>query len=674
MTRVESRLRIEADGTITAWSGKMEFGQGLRASYPRIVAEELAVDPSRVHVIFGETDVVPWDMGTFGSMSIEVDGAELRRAAAFARHTLLARAIARFGGSPAELAIADGAVIHTPSASTVSFAQLVGETPITGEIPDDVALASPAPTLVDAPAGADAIGIVTGRTQFVGDVRLPGMLHGRVLHPALHGAKLRSVARDRALAQPGVVAVIVDGNFVGVVAERADQALHAAHALEPVWDPAPIVESASLDVTMRGDPGLDLAFAGAAKRVTARYSTPHLASSPIGPSVGVADLRANDAFVYGTTQSPFGLRDDVAMIAGLTPDRVHFLPMAMSGGYGRHGSSDAALEAARLSKAVARPVMVQWGRADELHGAPHRPQMTAMLDAALDASGQIVGWRSDFQTSSYAYAGGARSAAAAAHRGAWNPIEMMTMMAGRNALPSYDVGAGEVRLHITPAKVRTGALRSLGASPNIFAIESFVDELAATAGVDPIEYRLRHVTDPRLRRVLEAVREHSGWARRVRTPGRALGVACVRYRATYVAEVAEVTVGADGTPRLEQVWCAIDAGHIVHLDGARNQVEGAVQMGASWTLIEELANRDGEVLAATWGDYPIATCLDAPRAIDIVFVGNDATPSAGLGEPPAVPIGPAIANAVFAACGARVRRLPIRRAEVLEARSSSVAG
>ncbi len=230
-----------------------------------------------------------------------------------------------------------------------------------------------------------------------------------------------------------------------------------------------------------------------------------------------------------------------------------------------------------------------------------------------------------------------------------------------------------MRLHITAAKLRTGALRSLGASPNIFAIESFVDELAALAGVDPIAYRLRHVTDPRLRRVLETARDRSGWTARARTPGRALGVACAVYRATYVAEVAEVSIDATGTPRLEQVWCAIDAGHIVHVDGARNQVEGAVQMGASWTLIEELPNRDGAVLASSWSDYPIATCVDAPRAIDIVFVGDDATPSAGLGEPPAVPIGPAIANAVFAACGARVRQLPIRRGAIVDALHGAAA-
>jgi CO/xanthine dehydrogenase Mo-binding subunit len=236
------------------------------------------------------------------------------------------------------------------------------------------------------------------------------------------------------------------------------------------------------------------------------------------------------------------------------------------------------------------------------------------------------------------------------------------MMAGRNGVPPYDVGCAEVVLHVTPAKIRTGALRSLGAAPNVFAIESFIDELAHAAGRDPIAFRLAHTRDPRLRRVLEAVRNRSELANRGARRG--LGVACVVYRNTYVAEVVEVAVALNGKVSLERVWCAVDAGHIVHPDGARNQVEGAIQMAASWALVEALPHRDGEVTASTWADYPIATFRDAPAAIDVVFSGDESAPSAGLGEPPAVPVAPAIANAVFAACGARVRSLPIRAEDV----------
>lgn len=667
MSRVEERLRFEADGSVTALSGKMEYGQGLRAAYPRLVAEELGIAPACVRVILGDTDVVPWDMGTFGSMSVEMDGLELRRAAAFARSVLVARAAERLRRPAAELAVDDGTVVCTTDGRALTFADLTAGAPITGEVPESVAFASPTPTCPDGPP--DALDLVTGRAQFAGDVRLPGMLHGHVLHPARHGAKLCAVDRDAAMAVPGVVAVVVEGDFAGVVAERHGQAGRALQALRPSWDPSPAVAPSQVtDVTMRGDAGVDEALGAAATRVSARYFTPHVASAPIGPSVGVADVRADEAFVYGSTQVPFGLRDAVAGIAGLPPERVHFRPRAMSGGYGRHGSSDAALEAARLSKAVGRPVMVQWGRADELRGAPHRAQMDAALEAGLDPSGRIVAWRSTVSTSPYGYDGAPRAGRRPTGRpGGWDPKQMLAMMAGRNAVPPYDLGAAEVTLHVRPGRVRTGALRSLGASPNIFAIESFVDELAHAAGVDPIDFRLRHTRDPRLRRALEAARERSGWGRSPRGDGRGFGVACVVYRATYVAEVVEVSVAPDGKVRLERVWCAVDAGHVVHPDGARNQVEGAVQMAASWTLIEELPQRDGEVLASTWEQYPIATFADAPRSIETVFTGDDTTPSAGLGEPPAVPVGPAIANAVFAACGARVRRLPIRPAAVREA-------
>jgi CO/xanthine dehydrogenase Mo-binding subunit len=658
MSRVEERLRIESDGSVTALSGKMEYGQGLRAAYPRIVAEELGIAPSRVHVVLGDTDVVPWDMGTFGSMSVEMDGLQLRRAAAFAHAVLLARAAATLGKPESELVLEGGRVVCTTDGRSVSFAELTAGSPVAGEVPEDVRLAAPPPTCPDT-AGGD-VDLVTGRAQFVGDVRLPGMLRGCVLHPAVHGAKLRAVDRSAAMALPGVVAVVVEGDFAGVVAERHDQALRALHALKPAWDPPPSLQSASTDVIMRRDPGIDEALAGGSVRLSRRYSTPHVANAPIGPSVGIADVRSDEAFVYGTTQVPFGLRDAVARIAGLSPGRVHFRPKAMSGGYGRHGSSDAALEAARLSKAVGRPVLVQWGRADELHGATNRPQMDATIEGALDASGRIVAWRSEVWTNPYTYDGALRSG----RPGGWDPAQMTAMMAGRCAVPPYDLGAAEVQLHVASARVRTGALRSLGASPNVFAIESFVDELARAGGVDPIELRLRHTTDARLRRVLETARDASGWAGARNGEGRGLGVACVLYRSTYCAEVVEVSIDQDGTVHLERVWCAIDAGHIVHPDGARNQVEGAVQMAASWTLIEELPQRDGEVLASTWDDYPIATFRDAPRAIHTDFTGDDRTPSAGLGEPPAVPVGAAIANAVFAACGVRARRLPIRTVRI----------
>ena len=674
MPRLEDRLHFERDGTVTALSGKMDYGQGLRAAYPRIVAEELGISPSRVRVILGDTDVTPWDMGTFGSMSVEIDGKELRRAAAFARTVLIARAAERWGCPPAGLEIGEGIVRRASDGCTVTFGALVAGAPITGVIPDDVRLASPTPTCPDSRSGPDAMALLTGRLEFAGDVRIPGMLHGAVLHSPMHGASLRSLDQRAAMALPGVVAIVQEPGFAGVVAERHDQAVAALAALRPEWAPPPVRSPEVTDMVLRGDAGVTDALTSASTRRCERYFSPHIAGSPLGPSVGTADVRADTAVMYGSTQAPFRLREAVAHIAGLPVEHVHFRPMAMSGGFGRHGASDAAIEAARLSKAVSRPVRVQWGRIDELRAGPNRPEMTAEIEAALDTDGKIIVWRSDVWTNPYTYDAAARPERAAPTPeggpretfGAWSsPSQMTAMMAGRNAVPPYDIGRVAVALHITSANVRTGALRSLGAAPNVFAIESFMDELAAAAGQDPIAFRLAHTRDPRLRRVLEAVRERSGWGRAERRRG--LGVACVVYRNTYVAQVAEVSVTSGGSVSLERVWCAVDPGHVVHPDGARNQVEGAVQMAASWTLIEELPHREGEVTGSTWDDYPIARCTDAPRAIDIVFTGDDLTPAAGLGEPPAVPMAAAIANAITDACGARIRQLPIRPAAVLHA-------
>jgi nicotinate dehydrogenase subunit B len=537
---------------------------------------------------------------------------------------------------------------------------LVANSPIVGEVPEDVTLARPTPTVPDSPAGPAARDIVTGRAEFAGDVRLPRMVHGAVLHPAIHGARLEKIDQAAALSLPGVIAVVRDETITGVVADREDQARAALAALRPVWARSPTMPSTSTDVVLRSDPGTRAALDSAPKKVRARYFTPHVAGSPLGPSVGLVDIQLDHALVYATTQVPFRLRDAVAEIAGLPVERVHFRPRPMSGGFGRHGASDAAIEAARLSKAVGRPVRVQWGRADELRAGPNRPEMTAEIEAALDDAGRITAWRSNIHTNPYSYdAGGGGSRLRSGHGAnpAWSaPEQMLAMMAGRNAIPSYDLGLAEVALHVTPGRVRTGALRSLGASPNVFAIESCMDELAHAAGQDPIAFRLAHVVDPRLRKVLVTVRERSGWSESHR-PG--LGVACVAYRQTYVAEVVEVAV-ARGRVSVERVWCAVDPGHVVHPDGARNQVEGAVQMAASWTLFEELPHHDDEVTGLSWADYPIATCQDAPRAIDVVFTGDDTTAPTGLGEPPAVPIAAAIANAICDATGARVRELPIR--------------
>ncbi len=652
--RVEQRIFIEPDGTVIARSGKVEYGQGIRTGFARIVAEELDVSIEHVRVELGETDRVPWDMGTFGSMSTAVDGKRLRAAAAYARLLLLDRASARLGSPASELDTRDGRVVARDGRA-LAYNELAADEPLTGEVPERVTGVRAAAPTEDTPLRLEALDIVTGRARYAADVRLPGMLRGHVLHPPRRGARLVTVDERAARNIPGVVTIVREGDFVGVVAERDEQALAALGELRAEWKDAEVTSVAPISVVLRRDEGIEAALTTGSLTLEAHYEIPHIAHASIGPNAAVADVREGDADLYVATQRPFGLRDEAAELLGLSPERVHVHPQAMSGMYGRGNMNDAAMDALRLSRAACRPVLVQWTRADEFRLSPQRPILDADIRAALGTTGAIAAWRYRTRTNTHAYGDGTA------------PSRILEMTAGRNAVPPYRLGLAEVLLEVVPGAVRTGAFRSLAAAPNVFAIESFIDELACASRQDPLAFRLRLTDDFRLRRVLETVRRRSAWDRRPHEAGHGFGIACAIYNGTYVAEIAEVIVSSNGGVRLERIWCAVDPGRLVHPDGARNQIEGGVQQAASWTLLEELQLRDGEATAATWKDYPIATFHDAPREIDVVFTAEQSTGSTGIGEPGSVPTAAAIANAVFDACGARMRRLPLTPASVAAA-------
>ena len=616
--RLEERIRVDADGQVTVFSGKVEFGQGIRTAFAKIVAGELGVSLDRVTVVLGDTALVPYDMGTFGSRSIAQDGEILRRAAAHARGLLAAKR------------------------------------PLVGPIPD-VIPGEPAPPAAG-PRRVEAADIVTGRAHYVADLRLPGMLRGAVARPPVRGARPSRVEDGAARAMSGVVAVVRDGDLVGVVAERQAQAVAAVQALEIEWLPPEVLDQDTQSIAIREDPGVDAALSGAATRVEATYAMPYISNAPIGPSAAVADVRTDGVTVYAGTQRPFGLRDEIASAVGVESERVRVIPLMPSGTYGRNSVGDAALEAARLSKACGRPVLLQWSREEEFSQGPARPACALEIAAGTDEAGRFVAWRYDEHTNAHG-SGGARD------------IRIAPFTSGRNAVPPYAVPSLAVTLHIEPSPLRTASFRSLAAAENVFAIESLVDELAAARGEDPLELRLRNTQDPRLRAVLEAVAERSDWRARPRGEGHGYGMACTLYaHGTYVAQVAEVTVALNGRVRLGRFWCAIDPGRVIDANGVRNQCEGAIVQSASWTLLEELKQRDGQVATTGWDTYPIATFRDAPAEIDVHVMGTQSEPPTGVGEPPGVPVAAAIANAVFSACGARVRELPITADRVRTAR------
>jgi nicotinate dehydrogenase subunit B len=654
--RVEQRIAIESDGAVIARSGKVEYGQNIRTGFAKIVAEELAVPFDRVRVELGETERVPWDMGTFGSMSTSVDGKSLRSAAAYARSLLIDRASKHFSIGTEQLTIRNGCVF-SPDGRAVSYQELTAGNPLSGQVPDQVPTAAPVAPAEDKPLRLEAADIVSGRARYVADVRLAGMLRGHVLQPPYQGARLVRVNDEAARQIPGVVRIVQEGDFVGVVAERDEQALTAVRLLDAEWAPAPAAPMKPIDLVLRRDDGVEAAFAGAAVRLDARYHVPHIAHASIGPNASLADVRADGADLYVATQRPFAMRDAVSALLRLPPDQVRVHPQVMGGMYGRGNAGDAATEAARLSHAVGRPVLVQWTREEEFRLSPCRPTLDAEVQAALDSTGALVGWRYDVRTNFHTYDVSAAP-----------PPGVLEMTSGRNAVPPYRLGSAEVLLHVELAALRTGAYRSLAAAPNVFAIESFLDELAHASQQDPIAFRLRMIEDPRLRHVLETVRDRSGWNGRPREPGHGFGAACAIYHGTYIAEVAEVRVSPDGKVKLERVWAAVDPGRLVHPDGARNQIESGIQQAASWMLLEELKHRDGEVTTTNWREYPIATFHDAPQEINVIFTGQLNAPSMGVGEPGSVAAAGAIANAVFEATGARVRRLPLTSANITAAR------
>ena len=608
--RVEDRIRIEPDGTVVALSGKIEFGQGIRTAFAMLVADEMDVPIERVKVVLGDTAQVPWDMGTFGSRSVAQEAPALRRAAAYAREL-------RKRGSKIE-GVVPSDVTFRPDGER----RYVGKTI----------------------ARVEANDIVTGRARFVADVRPPGLAYGAIARPPQRDASVRSVDDTAARAMPGVIAVVRDGDLVGVVAERQEQARAAADALEVEWETPSPDEDREWHIPMRDDKGTDDALAKGALRVEAEYVLPPISNAPIGPSAAVADVRPDGATIYAGTQRPFGLREEVAEVLSIDEERVRVVPQMPSGTYGRNSTGDAPYEAAILSKHAKRPVLLQWTRGEEFAFAPTRPAAYLKVAASLDASGRITAWRYDEHTN--VHTGGDFDPS-------WGPET-----SGRNALPHYRIPSARVTLHVEPTPLRTASFRSLAAAENVFAIESFMDELAHAAKQEPLAFRLAHVDDPRLRRVFEHVAKRAAWGRNA-GQRRGLGIAGTIYHGTYIAEVAEVEVAASGRVRLVRVWAAIDPGFTLNPDGVRNQTEGGIQQSASWTVFEEIRHRDGRIANTSWEAYPIATFRDAPESIEVDVIGDPTKPSTGVGEPGAVCISGAIANAVFAATGVRVRQLPM---------------
>ncbi|MGV7213818.1 molybdopterin cofactor-binding domain-containing protein [Bradyrhizobium sp. UFLA05-112] len=690
----ETFVRITADGSVSAYNGHVDLGTGIRTALGQIVAEELDVSFARVVVVLGDTAVVPNQGATIASETIQITAVPLRKAAAQARHFLIARAAERLELSAGDLSIEDGLVRgHNRS---ISFGELIGDEVIRLELADDVAvkpvgdyaIVGQSVPRVDLPAKA------TGEMTFVHDVRVPGMLHGRVVRPPYAGVdagpfvgtSLIAVDESSVRDIPGLVGVVRLGDFVGVVAEREENAILAANRLKVSWKPTPALpDLADLETALRANPStprtlidkgdVNAAIAAAAKPMRRTYVWPYQMHASIGPSCAVADFQEGRIRVWSGTQNPHILRTDLALLIERPETEIEVIRLEAAGCYGRNCADDVTADALLLSRAVGRPVRVQLTREQEHAWEPKGTAQLVDVNGGLDADGGVAGY--DLATR---YPSNAAPTLALLLTGRISPEPDVLQMGDRTAIPPYDYEHMRVVAHDMPPIVRASWLRGVSALPNSFAHESYIDELATEAGIDPIEYRLRYLKDQRAVDLVNAVAERAGWTPRpVRQDkggdvvhGRGFAYALYvhskfpGYGAAWSAWIADVAVNkTTGDVSVTRVVAGQDSGLMINPDGVRHQIQGNVIQSTSRALMEEVSFERGAVAVREWGAYPIIPFPDVPK-IDVLMLPRQDQPPLGVGESASVPSAAAIANAIFDATGVRFREPPFTPERILK--------
>ena len=657
-TDFNAYIRIDAGGRVTCLVGKVELGQGSKTALAQILAEELDVALDSVDMVMGDTDICPWDMGTFGSLSIRQFGPILRGAGAEARAVLLQMATEHLQVEAGRLRVKAG-VVTDPSApgKHVTYAQLVQGKRIERHLEKAPVKPVAAYTVVgQSPRRKDAIEKVTGKARYAGDMAIPEMLHARVLRPPAHGATLKDVDTSAAEKVPGA-RVVKEGDFVAVLHERRDLADQALGLMRAQFElPRPSVDDQEIfDHLLKTAPrGQVLNESGslsegerlAAAIVDETYLNSYVAHAAMETHSATATIEGGKATVWASTQTPFPVRQQVAQALGCTPQDVRVITPYVGGGFGGKSASRQAVEAARLAKFTGKPVQVVWDRAEEFFYDTFRPAAVVKIRSGLTGDGRISFW--DYSV----YCAGDREA------------KQFYDIPHQRTVSSGGWGGGNPEgLH--PFNV--GPWRAPSVNTNTFARESHLDILAAKAGVDPLEFRLSHLSDKRMRRVLDAAAKQFGWKSARAPSGRGVGVACAIYLGTYVATMAEVTVDkSTGRVEVRRVVCAQDQGVVVNPDGSRQQMEGSITMGLGYTLTEEVHFKNGEVLDRNFDSYQIPRFSWLPK-IETVLIENPEVPASGCGEPPIVTMGAVVANAIYDAVGARLFQLPMTPARIQEA-------
>jgi nicotinate dehydrogenase subunit B len=696
--RLGDWLRVLRSGVVEVRPGKVELGQGVLTALSQVAAEELDIGVARVRMIPAATGASPDEGYTAGSLSIQDSGSAVRLVCAEARVLYLGVAAARLGVPESKLTVADGQILAPDGRSTSYW-----------ELADDVLLdraasgeCQPKPASAYHVVGTsvprlDLPDKLTGRPRFVHDLSPDGLCYGRIVRPPSRGATLTALDTTAALALPGVLTVVRDGSFLGVVAEREEIALRAADRLraDATWarhptlpDPGGLpafLRSAAAETTVLAERSAGPAGQEVAASLEATYHRPYLAHASMGPSSATAlfggreDGQAGGRLqVWSHTQGIYLLRAELARALGLADDDVTVTHMEGAGCYGHNGADDAAMDAALLAMAVpGRPVQVVWSRADELTWAPFGAAAMVRVAADVDAAGNVLSWRHEIWGNGHSTRpGSTRSVAllANSHRAGGEEIEAAAEPpmargggAGRNSVPEYDFPAYRAVNHrLLDMPLRTSALRSLGAFLNVFAAESFMDELALAAGRDPVEYRLACLSDPRARAVIESAARRSGWDDWSPAESAGHGIGFARYKNTsaYCAVVADVEAVSE--VRVRRLTIAVDAGLVINPDGAANQVEGGAVQATSWALKEQVRFDRYGVTSDTWQTYPILRFSEVP-AVDVELLPGNGNPALGVGETAQGPTAAAIGNALFNALEVRLRTLPFTEANIVAA-------
>ncbi len=689
LDEVDGFLAVGADGKVTIFSGKVDLGTGVRTALSQIAAEELYVPFESVTVVQGDTQLTPDQGPTFGSLSIQIGGMQIRQAAATARQALLAEGAKRLGVPGDQVAARDGRVERAAGGKGIAYGALVGGKVFALKVDAKAPLKDPASyTIVGKPVRRlDIPAKVTGAFTYMQDFKVPGMLHARVVRPAAVKADLVSVDDAAARKVPGFVAIVRKGNFLAAVAGSEWGAIQAAAALKATWsDWKGLPDQAALwDHVRRTAVNKSEVLQTAGKTAEAMKGGPrHLSASydfamhthgSIGPSCAVARFEGGKLTCWTASQATHLLRQQLAQMMEMKPEDVHCIYVDGSGCYGRNGHEDAAADAALLAREVGKPVRVQWSRADEHGWDPKGPPTLLDFRAALDAQGDVVAWESEaFIPDKPAQITGTLLAAdlAGMPHSPPHPGNIHQALAIPYGVPNLQV----VAHWLAGTPLRPSWIRTPGRMQNTFGNESFIDECAAAAGVDPIEYRRRHLKDPRGLELIERLVKLASWTPRPRRSGaaegnvaRGRGATYLTYELvrTYVGVVADVTVDRKtGAVRVERFYVAHDCGQIINPDGLRNQIEGNVIQTVSRTLIEELKFSRSAVTSLDWWTYPILTYPDVPEVV-IDLIDRPKEKPWGAGEPTAAAVPSAIANAIYDAVGARLRSVPFTPAKVLAA-------